>query len=69
MANFGRTPTTGLRDPLLEAFIFDFDGDIYGKMIEVALVAYQRPEAKFDSLDDMVEQMHRDKETARALLA
>jgi riboflavin kinase/FMN adenylyltransferase len=38
-------------------------------MIEVALVAYQRPEAKFDSLDDMVEQMHRDKETARALLA
>ena len=69
VANFGRTPTTGLRDPLLEAFIFDFDGDIYGKMIEVALVAYQRPEAKFDSLDDMVEQMHRDKETARALLA
>jgi riboflavin kinase/FMN adenylyltransferase len=69
VANFGRTPTTGLRDPLLETFIFDFDGDIYGKMIEVALVAYQRPELKFDTLDEMVEQMHQDKEDARALLA
>ncbi len=69
VANFGRTPTTGLRDPLLETFIFDFDGDIYGKMIEVALVAYQRPELKFDTLDEMVEQMHQDKEDARVLLA
>lgn len=69
VANFGRTPTTGLRDPLLETYIFDFDGDIYGKMIEVALVAYQRPELKFDTLDEMVEQMHQDKDDARALLA
>lgn len=69
VANFGRTPTTGLRDPLLETFIFDFDGDIYGKTLEVALVSYLRPEAKFESLDAMVEQMHRDKADARAIVA
>ena len=68
-ANFGRTPTTGLRDPLLETFIFDFDGDIYGKTLEVALVSYLRTEAKFESLDAMVEQMHRDKADARAIVA
>jgi riboflavin kinase/FMN adenylyltransferase len=68
VANFGRTPTTGLRDPLLETFIFDFDGDIYGKMLEVALVSYLRPELKFESMDVMVEQMHRDKADARAIV-
>lgn len=69
VANFGRTPTTGLRDPLLESFIFDFDGDLYGKHIEVALIAFLRPELKFDSVDEMVEQMNRDCDEARARLA
>lgn len=68
VANFGRTPTTGLRDPLLETFLFDFEGDLYGKWLEVALIAFLRPELKFDSLDEMVTQMHGDVETARALL-
>ncbi|MEM6535660.1 MAG: riboflavin biosynthesis protein RibF [Pseudomonadota bacterium] len=69
VANFGRTPTTGLRDPLLEAHIFDFDDIIYGQTIEVAMVSYLRPEAKFDSLDQMISQMGRDAEQARQLLA
>lgn len=69
VANFGRTPTTGIRDPLLETFIFDFEGDIYGKTLEVALVLYLRSELKFDSVDDMVAQMNRDAEAARAVLA
>ncbi len=69
VANFGRTPTTGLRDPLLESFIFDFDETIYGKRIEVALLAFLRPELKFDSVDEMVAQMQRDVEDARAALA
>ncbi|MEL6257583.1 MAG: riboflavin biosynthesis protein RibF [Pseudomonadota bacterium] len=68
VANFGRTPTTGLRDPLLETFLFDFDGDLYGKWIEVALVSYLRPELKFDALDEMVEQMHADCDEARGRL-
>lgn len=69
VANFGRTPTTGLRDPLLEAHIFDFKGDIYGKRLEVQLVAYLRPEKRFDSLDLMVDQMHLDSAQARGILA
>ncbi|MEM7458688.1 MAG: riboflavin biosynthesis protein RibF [Pseudomonadota bacterium] len=69
VANFGRTPTTGIRDPLLETFIFEFEGDIYGQQLEVALVAYLRPELKFDSLDEMVVQMDKDVETAKRHLA
>ena len=69
VANFGRTPTTGIRDPLLETFIFDFDGDIYGQQLEVALVRYLRPELKFDSLDEMVVQMNKDVVAAKHHLA
>ncbi len=69
VANFGRTPTTGIRDPLLEAHIFDFDQDIYGQTLEVALVSFLRPEFKFDVLDDMIAQMDRDAAKARAILA
>ncbi|MEL6857634.1 MAG: riboflavin biosynthesis protein RibF [Pseudomonadota bacterium] len=69
VANFGRTPTTGIRDPLLETVIFDFEGDIYGQHIEVALVHYLRPELKFDSVGVMVAQMHKDAEAARLHLA
>lgn len=69
VANFGRTPTTGLRDPLLETFIFDFDREIYGQHAEVQLIAYQRPELKFPSLEVMIEQMHKDAAQARETLA
>ena len=69
VANFGRTPTTGIRDPLLETVIFDFDGDIYGQQLEVALVRYLRPELKFDSLDEMIVQMDKDVVAAKDHLA
>jgi len=69
VANFGRTPTTGLRDPLLETMIFDWEGDLYGKSLEVAFVAFLRPELKFDQLDDMIAQMHKDVDAARGLLS
>ncbi|MEM7328130.1 MAG: riboflavin biosynthesis protein RibF [Pseudomonadota bacterium] len=69
VANFGRTPTTGIRDPLLETFLFDFDGDIYGQQLEVALVRFLRPELKFDSLDEMVVQMDKDVDAAKRHLA
>ncbi|PKP80545.1 MAG: riboflavin biosynthesis protein RibF [Alphaproteobacteria bacterium HGW-Alphaproteobacteria-18] len=69
VANFGRTPTTGLRDPLLETFIFDFNREIYGQRVEVQLIAYQRPELKFPSLDAMIEQMHKDAAKAKEILA
>lgn len=69
VANFGRTPTTGLRDPLLETHIFDFSGDIYGRWLEVQLIAWLRPELTFASVDAMVAQMHKDAEAARGILA
>lgn len=69
VANFGRTPTTGERDALLEVFIFDFDGDLYGKTLEVAFVSFLRSEKKFDSLDALVVQMHQDSADAKERLA
>jgi riboflavin kinase/FMN adenylyltransferase len=54
---------------LLETHIFDFKGDIYGKRLEVQLVAYLRPEKRFESLDLMVRQMHLDAAEARVILA
>lgn len=69
VANFGRTPTTGLRDPLLETFLLDFDGDLYGKVLEVALIAFLRPELKFDSVETMVTHMHEDVADAKAALS
>ncbi|MEO0786537.1 MAG: riboflavin kinase, partial [Pseudomonadota bacterium] len=57
-----------LRDPLLETFLFDWEGDLYGKTLEVALVAFLRAELKFDSVDEMVTKMHGDVEDANAAL-
>ena len=64
-----RTPTTGIRDPLLETHIFDFKGDLYGKWLEVELISYIRPELKFPSLDALVEAMHADAAEARKRLS
>ncbi|OYW42779.1 MAG: riboflavin biosynthesis protein RibF [Rhodobacterales bacterium 12-64-8] len=69
VANFGRTPTTGLRDPLLEVMVFDVVGDFYGKRMHTAFVKRLRPELKFDTLEALVDQMHRDVADARAVLA
>jgi len=69
VANFGRTPTTGERDPLLEAHLFDWSGDLYGRRIEVAFHAFLRPERKFDSFPALVAQIAADSDQARALLA
>jgi riboflavin kinase / FMN adenylyltransferase len=68
VASFGRTPTTGLRDPLLEVVLFDWEGDIYGQRLHVAFADFLRPELKFASLDALVEQMKADADEARRRL-
>ncbi len=68
VANVGVNPTTGEVEPRLEVWLFDFDEDIYGESIETELVAFLRPEEKFDSIEIMVAQIHRDAAIARALL-
>jgi len=69
VASFGRTPTTGVRDPLLEVVIFDWSGDLYGKRLHTAFVAFLRPQAKFGGLDDLVMAMRQDEANARGILA
>ena len=68
VASFGRRPTFDNGAPLLEVFIFDFDGDIYGKEIEVAFFGFVRGEEKFDSVEELVEQMRVDAVRAREML-
>lgn len=68
-ANLGIRPSFEPPKELLEPYFFDFDGDLYDQVIEVALVDYLRPEAKFETLDALKEQMARDCERARAVLA
>jgi riboflavin kinase/FMN adenylyltransferase len=69
VANIGVNPTVdGVTAPLLEVWLFDFDEDIYDQVIETSLIAFLRPEAKFESLEVMTEQVMKDAEEARALL-
>ncbi len=68
-ANLGIRPTFDPPKELLEAYFFDFAGDLYGQTIEVALIDYLRPEAKFDSLDALTRQMDADCARAREVLS
>jgi riboflavin kinase/FMN adenylyltransferase len=69
VASLGTRPTIGGDGSLLEVHLFDFDGDIYGKRIEVIFVSRLRAEEKFPDLAAMREQMKVDAEQARAALA
>jgi len=67
-ASFGVRPTFEEGEEYLETYIFDWDGDLYGRTIETDLVAFIRPEKKFDSVDALVERMREDEAEARRLL-
>lgn len=68
VANIGTNPTVGEVQARLEVHLFDFDEDIYGEVIETSLIAYLRPEVKFDGLPALIEQMGKDCVEARAIL-
>jgi riboflavin kinase/FMN adenylyltransferase len=69
VANIGRRPTVNAGpESRLEVNLFDFQGDIYGSEITVALVAYIRPEVKFSGLDALKAQIAADAAEARRLL-
>jgi riboflavin kinase/FMN adenylyltransferase len=68
VASLGTRPTVDGTDPLLEVHLFDWDGDLYGRYLDVDFVARLRDEQKFASLDALVAQMHRDAAAARAVL-
>jgi riboflavin kinase/FMN adenylyltransferase len=69
VASLGVRPTFDPPQELLEAHLFDFDGDLYGRRIEVALHAYIREEVRFDSLEALAAQMREDEAEARRILA
>ncbi len=68
VASFGRRPTFDNGAPLLEVFLFDFAGDLYGRTIDVAFFAWLRPELRFESVAALVAQMEKDGAQARAAL-
>jgi riboflavin kinase/FMN adenylyltransferase len=68
-ANLGIRPTFEPPRELLEPYFFDFDGDLYGQTLEVELIAFLRPEAKFESLEALTAQMAADCEEARRRLS
>ncbi|MGH6958688.1 MAG: bifunctional riboflavin kinase/FAD synthetase [Caulobacteraceae bacterium] len=68
VANIGVNPTTGEVAPRLEVWLFEFDEDIYGETIETDLVAFLRPEEKFDSIEAMIGVVHADAAQARKAL-
>jgi riboflavin kinase / FMN adenylyltransferase len=69
VASFGRRPTFDNGAPLLEVFLFDFKGDLYGATLDVAFIAFIREELKFDSIEALVRRMDDDSARARSRLA
>lgn len=69
VSSFGTRPTVGGVESLLEAHLFDFSGDLYGRRLEVEFVAHLRSEEKFPDLETMVRQIDTDAAQARQLLS
>jgi riboflavin kinase/FMN adenylyltransferase len=66
VTNIGYKPTVGEEEYIgVETFIFDYNNDLYGKMIEVELFSYIRPEYKFGSLEELMQRMHEDIKVAQ----
>ena len=69
VANLGVRPMFELETPLLEVWLFDFSGDLYGQTIETELIGRIRGEMSFDGLDALKVQIERDAASARSILA
>ena len=69
VANFGTRPMFDDGAPLLEVFLFDFDGDLYGQTLDVALIGWIRHEQKFESVEALKRQIAADAAQARDVLA
>jgi riboflavin kinase/FMN adenylyltransferase len=69
VTNIGTRPTFDNGARTIEAHVLDFDGDLYGQAVSLDLIAYQRPELKFDSVAALVAQMRADVQAARRTLA
>ncbi|MET7244527.1 bifunctional riboflavin kinase/FAD synthetase [Methylobacterium sp. EM32] len=68
VASYGRRPTFDDGAPLLETYLFDFSGDLYGQRIAVEFAGFIRGEARFDSAEALVARMHEDAAEAKRML-
>jgi riboflavin kinase/FMN adenylyltransferase len=68
VANWGRRPTVNGIGEVFEVYLFDFDGDLYGTDMRIALIEYIRAEQKFDGLDALKAQIAEDCRSARVIL-
>ncbi|MCG7392238.1 bifunctional riboflavin kinase/FAD synthetase [Microvirga sp. ACRRW] len=68
VASFGRRPTFDNGAPLLETHLFDFKGDLYGKVLDVEFIGWIRGEERFDGIGALIAQMDRDSEEAKRML-
>lgn len=66
LVNIGDNPTFGDRIVTIEAYLLDFDGDLYGKKLIVSFLKYQRPEIAYDNIQALIDQMKEDERLARA---
>lgn len=69
VASVGTRPTFGGTKPILEVNLFDFSADIYGRYIHVDFITQLREQKRYESVDDLVAQMHVDADNARKALA
>ena len=69
VANLGVRPMWRTPEPMLEVWLFGFDGDLYGQVVETQLIAYLRPEMTFDGLEALKVQIDADAQAARTALA
>jgi len=69
VASFGRRPMFDAGVVLLEVFLLDFSGDLYGAALDVAFISWIRPELKFDNVEELIRRMDEDARLARAALA
>jgi len=67
-AYFGTRPTFDGKQAFLEVFVFDFDGNLYGREVEVSVIGYLRGDKAFDTRDELIAQMHPDCADARRVL-
>lgn len=67
-ASLGVRPMFGVNTPNLETYLLDFEGDLYGQHLSVALIDYLRPELKFDGLPALIAQMAADTDRSRAII-
>ncbi len=68
MMNIGFRPTVSGKDQTIEAHLFNFNKDLYGKNLRLELLYFLRKEKKFDSIDDLIVQLKLDKENSIAYL-